>query len=87
MCKKHFIQPKFGPQSLQKGDPKEVEKLLVEAGGHEKGSWGLMGERVKDTFGWWVGLRGSDFTALEAAKKDRDAGRKDEAVDISVDPC
>jgi len=52
MCKKHFIQPKFGPQSLQKGDPKEVEKLLVEAGGHEKGSWGLMGERVKDTFGW-----------------------------------
>ena len=52
MCKKHFIQPKFGPQSLQKGDPKEVEKLLIEAGGHEKGSWGLMGERVKDTFGW-----------------------------------
>ena len=25
--------------------------------------------------------------ALEAAKKDRDAGRKDEAMDISVDPC
>ncbi len=52
MCKKQFVGPKLSP----KGDPKEVEKLLVEAGGHEKGSWGLMKDRVKDTFSWW-GLR------------------------------